>query len=104
LNLTQLQEYVDSWIKEHGGYWDKYQILARLTEELGETASALQRVDGLRPTRQEVDLESEIGDLLFTLAAFANANSIELQSAFEGVMKKYTLRDSKEWKEKLGIE
>jgi NTP pyrophosphatase (non-canonical NTP hydrolase) len=41
MTLAELQATVDEWILRNGGYWDKFQILARLTEELGETASAL---------------------------------------------------------------
>lgn len=101
LTLDQLQGAVDQWIKEHGGYWDKFQILARLSEELGEIASALQRLEGLRPRKTEVDLEGEVGDLLFTLAAFANVNGIQLDSALNKVLDKYQIRDSAAWKDSL---
>ena len=47
MTLTETQERVDQWIRAHGGYWDRFQVLARLTEELGEVASALQREEGL---------------------------------------------------------
>ena len=99
MNLDDVQGAVDDWIKEHGGYWDKFQILARLTEELGEMASALQRLEGLRPRKTEVDLGSEVGDLLFTLAAFANVNNLQLSDCLGQVMEKYQIRDSQAWKE-----
>ena len=100
MNLDDVQTEVDVWIREHGGYWDKFQILARLTEELGETASALQRVEGLRPRKADVDLGGEVGDLLFTLAAFANVNDLKLLECLETVMEKYQVRDSQAWKDK----
>ena len=100
MNLDGMQSVVDAWIKEHGGYWDKFEILARLTEELGEMASALQRVEGLRPRKANVDLGSEVGDLLFTLAAFANVNNLKLSDCFDQVMEKYQIRDSHAWKQK----
>jgi hypothetical protein len=56
MTLAELQATVDEWIRRNGGYWDKFQILARLTEELGKTASALQRQEGLRPRKVEADL------------------------------------------------
>jgi NTP pyrophosphatase (non-canonical NTP hydrolase) len=99
VNLDDMQSEVDAWIQEHGGYWNKFQILARLTEELGEMASALQRIEGLRPVKTEVDLESEVGDLLFTLAAFANVNNLKLSDCLGKVMQKYQIRDSRAWKE-----
>ena len=101
MNLDQLQQTVDAWITEHGGYWDKFQILARLAEELGEISSATQRIEGLRPRKTEVDLAGEVGDLLFTLAAFANVNGIRLDDALNKVMDKYQIRDSAAWKETL---
>ena len=99
MTLDDLQATVDDWIVEHGGYWDRFQILARLTEELGEMASALQRKEGLRPRKTDVDLGSEVGDLLFTLAAFANVNSLSLSECMGKVMEKYQIRDSRAWKE-----
>ena len=99
MNLQQLQSSVDLWITEHGGYWDKFQILARLSEELGEISAALQRNEGLRPRKVDTDLEGEVGDLLFTLAAFANINQISLGQAIEKVLSKYEVRDSAAWKE-----
>ena len=99
MTLTELQKAVDGWIAEHGGYWDKFQILARLTEELGEVASDLQRVEGLRPIKTDVDLAGELGDVLFTLAAFANVNNIDLDESLNKIFDKYQIRDSKAWKE-----
>jgi NTP pyrophosphatase (non-canonical NTP hydrolase) len=98
LNLDNMQQEVDTWIRDHGGYWDRFQILARLTEELGEVAGALQRDQGLRPRKTDVDLASEVGDVLFTLAAFANASNLRLSECIESVLHKYTARDSQAWK------
>lgn len=99
MRLNELQQTVDTWINEHGGYWEKFQILARLSEELGEVSSALQRLEGLRPRKTEVDLAGEVGDLLFTLAAFANVNCIQLDEALNKVLDKYQIRDSAAWKQ-----
>lgn len=100
MDLAQAQTQVDAWIREHGGYWDKFQILARLSEELGEIASALQRLEGLRPRKGEVDLPGEVGDLLFTLAAFANVNGLDLEICLRQAFEKYDIRDSAAWKAK----
>lgn len=102
MQLNELQSAVDQWIGEIGGYWDKFQILAQLTEELGEVSSALQRQTGLRPRKIEVDLEGEVGDLLFTLVAFANANGLNLEQSIDRTMKKYKERDEQAWKEHGG--
>ncbi len=98
MTLDELQQQVDDWLRGHGGYWDKFQILARLTEELGEVAADLQRQEGLRPRKTEVDLAGEVGDLLFTVEAFANANGIRLEDCFGRVMEKYQVRDGAAWR------
>jgi len=41
MNFEKLQEVVDQWIQGHGRYWDKFEILARLTEDLGELAATI---------------------------------------------------------------
>lgn len=97
MNLGELQTAVDRWIRENDDYWDQFQILARLTEELGEVAAALQRREGLRPRKVEVDLEGEVGDLLFTLAAFANVTGIDLDRSIGKTIEKYDVRDAKDW-------
>ena len=101
-NLDDLQRAVDAWIQAHGGYWDRFQILARLTEELGEVAAALQRLEGLRPRRAEVDLAGEVGDLLFTLLAFANVNDLRLDDCLAQALRKYQIRDGEAWRIKTG--
>ena len=98
MDLNQAQDPVDAWIRQHGGYWDKFQILARLSEELGEVASALQRLEGLRPRKGFIDLAGAVGDLLFTLAAFANVNGLSLEDCLKQVFGKYDIRDGQAWK------
>jgi NTP pyrophosphatase (non-canonical NTP hydrolase) len=102
MDLRELQGKVDEWVRDHGGYWTDFELLARMTEELGEISSDLQRLRGLRPRRPECDLPSEIGDLLFTLAAFANVTNVDLESAIQATFTKYNQRDSDAWKSKHG--
>ena len=97
--MRNYQAIVDSWINTHGGYWSEFEILSRLTEELGEVASALQREKGLRPRKTETDLPGEVGDLLFTLIAFANRMNIDLDQEMERVLAKYDIRDGNAWKD-----
>lgn len=98
MRLDELQAEVDRWITEKGGgYWTNFQILARLTEELGEVASALQRQEGLRPRKVDVDVAGEIGDLLFTLAAFSNCTGVKLDEAVRSALAKYDGRDAIAW-------
>ena len=98
MEIRAMQETIDGWIREHGGYWDDLAILARMTEELGEVASALQRAKGLRPRLEETDLPGEVGDLLFILVCFANRMGIDLEEEIGRVIEKYTARDGDAWK------
>jgi NTP pyrophosphatase (non-canonical NTP hydrolase) len=100
MQINEIQAEVDRWIRQIGGYWDKFQILAQLTEELGEVSAALQRQEGLRPRKTDARVEDEIGDLLFTLAAFANVLEIDLEQSFKDTMQKYKIRDAKAWENK----
>jgi NTP pyrophosphatase (non-canonical NTP hydrolase) len=97
MNFETLQEVVDQWTQGHGSEWNKFEVLARLTEDLGEVAATLQHAEGLRSGRENLELADEIGDLLFTLAAFANVNGLHLSDCVNGVLEKYQTRDSAEW-------
>jgi len=97
MNFETLQEVVEQWIQGHQRDWNRFEVLARLTEDLGEVAATLQHAEGLRSSREQRELADEIGDLLFTLAAFANANDLRLGDCVNGVMEKYQTRDSTEW-------
>ena len=97
MNFDALQKMVDQWIQGHGRYWDKFEILARLTEDLGEISTTLQHAEGLRTGRDELNLADEIGDLLFTVAAFANVNGLRLADCIDGVLDKYQTSESAEW-------
>lgn len=96
MDLAEVQARVDDWIRRHGGYWDKFQILARLTEELGEASAALQRSSGLRPAVDpaKANVGEEIGDMLFTLAVLANACDVKLEVVLRDVLRKIDARDS----------
>lgn len=97
MELAELQRKVDAAIESFGGYWGEFEILARLTEELGEVARDLQRERGMRPRPQRSNLLEEVGDLLFTIAAFANVQKIDLDKAIQHVLTKYQERDLADW-------
>ena len=103
MQLREQQARVNDWILEVArGYWGDFEVLARLTEELGELSAALQREAGLRPRKANVDVASEMGDVLFTLLALANLRQIDLQSALDGVFEKYDVRDGDAWRQRKG--
>ncbi|HIE50481.1 MAG TPA: hypothetical protein EYP85_01870 [Armatimonadetes bacterium] len=99
--LKEYQQCVHAWIEAHGGYWEDWALLARMVEEVGEVAAAMQRLKGLRPRPSTEDLAAEVGDLLFILLAFANRMEIDLEEALAQTLAKYEARDSAAWKEHL---
>ena len=104
MELRDAQARIDAWIRDHGGYWDEWANLARMTEELGEVAAALQRLRGLRPRKTTVDLPGELGDLLFVTLAFANQQGIDLAAALAATLAKVEARDGAAWKAKVAAD
>lgn len=97
--VEELQEEVDEFIKTIGGYWDPFQMFTAIVEEVGELAKELELRHGLRPTDESSNLETEVGDLLFTLICFANAHEISLENALQKTLEKYANRDKEKWKQ-----
>lgn len=98
LTFRQSQKLVDQWVREQGtDYWHPLAQLARLIEELGETARLVNHLFGEKPKRpdeSEQDLGLELADLLYTIICLANSQGIDLQDSFERVLAKYRQRDA----------
>ena len=103
--LKEVQQIVDQWVSTIGkGYWTPHEMLARLMEEVGETSRLINHLYGPKPKKEdelEQELGDELSDVLFTVICLANSQNIDLQLAFEQMMKKYCLRDENRYKEKL---
>lgn len=100
--LDDMQHEVEHLIKEEwqSSYWAPLSSLARLTEEVGELAREINHSYGEKPKKSSEgrgNIVSEIGDILFIVAALANSIEVDLDSAFEGVMAKYRGRDGQRW-------
>lgn len=99
--LREVQQKVDVWIQEVGkGYWTPHEMLARLVEEVGETARLINHLYGSKKKKDSEpsqELGSELADILFAVICLANSQDIDLQEAFEQMMDKYTIRDSKRY-------
>ncbi len=102
--MKKHQETLDKWFKEKGWpYWAPLSILARLFEECGEFARLVNHVYGEKKKKEsEVvqDMEEEIGDILYTLICFANANNIDLDRAIEKSINKVMKRDKDRFESK----
>lgn len=96
LSLRQAQKLVDDWIKSVGvRYFSELSNMAQLTEEVGELARVINRTYGDQSTKkgEELDLEGEIGDILFVLTCIANQTGIDLSQALQKNLEKKTQRD-----------
>lgn len=106
--LSELQKEVDLYIngfKE--GYFPPMELLARMTEELGELSREVQNVYGMKKKKPEEalrSLEEEAGDLFFVLICFANREGISLENALTNVLTKFKVRDKDRWTKKGEVE
>ena len=96
--MHEYQTELDQWFTKEGwSYWEPLAILARLMEECGEFARLANHVWGPKKKKLdevEQDMEEEIGDILYTLICFANANGLNLDRAIRKSMDKVVKRDT----------
>jgi NTP pyrophosphatase (non-canonical NTP hydrolase) len=91
LTLRQAQAEVDASIRALGGYWPPLANLARLFEECGELARAVNQAHGPKPLKSgegQAVAQDELGDVLYVLLVLANSLDIEAAAALEGVLRK----------------
>lgn len=102
--MKNLQDEVHAYISGfEEGYFPPMEMLARLTEELGELSREVQHVHGMKKKKDSEEirsLEEETGDLLFVLICFANSQGISLDDALTGVLNKFKERDADRWTKK----
>ncbi|MBD7986101.1 nucleotide pyrophosphohydrolase [Sporosarcina sp. Sa2YVA2] len=102
--MQLLQKEVHDYISGfQEGYFPPMELMARLTEELGELSREVQHVYGMKKkksTEQVKSLEEETGDLLFVLICFANSQGISLENALTEVLTKFKDRDADRWTKK----
>ncbi len=95
--LNELQQEVDQYIGQFKeGYFSPMELMARLTEELGELSREVMHEYG--PKKKKVSEEdgsiaNEMGDILFVLICMANSMDIDLEKAHDRVMHKFNTRD-----------
>jgi NTP pyrophosphatase (non-canonical NTP hydrolase) len=97
--IADLQQRVQEWCDAAWGgeYWPPLGNLARLIEEVGEVARVVNDRYGYKPKRADEppqELSLELGDVLFTLIALANATGVDLDAGFDAVLAKYRQRDA----------
>lgn len=102
--VKELQQEVDNYIGQFKeGYFEPMELMARLTEELGELAREVLHVHGpkkKKASEEEKNIEDEMGDMLFVLICMANSMDIDLEKAHDRVMHKFNTRDKDRWTRK----
>ena len=106
--LTDAQHSVDAWVSRYEeGYFHPLTNLARLAEEVGELAREINHRYGEKTKKPEEpagDLGMELADILFVVICIANREGIDLQEAFERMMRKVESRDERRWTKKLSAD
>lgn len=101
MELKELQEKVDTWIKNYGvRYFNELTNMAILTEEVGELARVMARKYGEQSFKEgeKENLEDEMADVLWVLTCLANQTGVDLTEAVEKSFAKKTRRDEKRHK------
>jgi NTP pyrophosphatase (non-canonical NTP hydrolase) len=101
LSINEAQELVDNWINQfEEEYWPPLSMFAALVEEVGELAEEINSLEGYKPKKpddDDIDIEMELGDILFALICISNYYKIDLDRALKKVLEKYNIRDMDRW-------
>ncbi len=104
MSLKEIQKNVDDWVGQYKeGYWPEHIQLARLMEEVGELAREVNHKYGPKKKKeaeQTGEIANEMADIIFTIAAMANAAGLDLDQAWQKMMSKYYKRDEARWEKK----
>ena len=97
----QFQKDLDDFHKSKGWeYWSELAILARLVEEVGEFAEAVNHFHGEKKVTHGDPIpseEEEIGDIIYTLMCYANKRGFDLDECIISSMNKVAKRDKDRW-------
>lgn len=96
--VATLQQQIQAWADQYwqGEYWPPLANLARLVEETGEVARAVNQTYGpkqIKDNETQAALQEELADLLFVLLCLANSTGVDLQAGLDEVLAKYRVRD-----------
>ena len=84
VTFAQAQAAVDASIRALGGYWPPLANLARLFEECGELARAVNQGHGpkrLKEGEVQAAAREELGDVLYVLLVLANSLDLDVGAA-----------------------
>ncbi len=102
--MKRIQQEVEGWVQQYKiGYFKPLEIMARLTEEIGELAREINHRFGpkkKKDTEDVQDIEEEVADVIFTLTCLSNSLGLDMDRGFDRVMAKLNSRDKDRWEKK----
>lgn len=90
MRISEAQMKARKLILCYGDFWAPLSMMARITEEVGELARAMNIKYGEKKSKGEGDgreIENELADILFTTLAMAEAQGIDLEKIYEEKVK-----------------
>lgn len=92
--MKEIQKEINEMIKKYDLEISAETRFIDLVSEIGELGKEILKGNdyGKKEFSNTDNLESEVGDVLFSLICIANGLNIDLKSALNGVMKKYNSR------------
>jgi NTP pyrophosphatase (non-canonical NTP hydrolase) len=95
LSFQEAQQQVDASIVALGGYWAPLANLARLFEECGELARAVNQGYGpkmVKTSEAPAAVATELGDALYVLLVLANSLHVDAAAALAGAFERAASR------------
>jgi NTP pyrophosphatase (non-canonical NTP hydrolase) len=92
--MKELQEKIKKFCKEHNLESPVEHRVLDTISELGEVAKEILKMSdyGRKPLEYRDELESELGDLLYSIITIANSFDIDLEEALNIALEKYKKR------------
>ncbi len=104
MEIEQFQKDVDKWTGQFTPqYWTPHEILARITEEVGELSREVNARFGpkkKKPGEVDKELGDEMADIIFALTCLSNSQGINLAEHLQRIIDKCYNRDNDRFEKK----
>lgn len=94
MNIQELQDEIQKFVEKYKlDSPPEFRVLD-LTSEVGEVSKEILKITsyGTKPLKKNKEIESELGDVLYSLIVVANKLNINLEEALNMVLDKYKKR------------
>lgn len=104
MDIKKYQKDIDKWTSQFDPqYWSPHEMLARVTEEVGELAREINARFGPKVKKKgekDNELGDEIADIIFALVCICNSQKIDLSKYLKKAIDKSYTRDNNRFKKK----